>query len=54
MTKKFRDMREQMEKMFGGDIADPNIFPMVFAYQVKLAEYELFLKSLQENENGNT
>jgi hypothetical protein len=43
---------EQMKTMFGESIVDPDVYPKIFAYQAKLASYELKLKETNENSNG--
>ena len=36
-----KTIAERMQKIFGSRLVDPDVFPQQFAYQVKLATYEL-------------
>lgn len=38
---------ETAAEMFGDKLADPHVFPACFAYQLRLAQYELEIQSRQ-------
>lgn len=40
-SKKINAILEKMKEMFGESLADPEVFPKIFQYQVNLAKYEL-------------
>lgn len=41
---------KKLTELFEDRIADPEVFPQIFAYQVKLAKYQLFLDQSPEPE----
>lgn len=43
---------DKLREMFGDHIADPDVFPKQFEYQVKMARYELQLESEKVNDNS--
>jgi hypothetical protein len=42
---------EVMKKLFGDNIVDHEVFPQQFAYQVKLATFQM---RLEQNEQSNS
>lgn len=41
---KAEEITEEMVKLFGDRLVDPEIFPQQFVYQAKLASYQLRLR----------
>ncbi len=46
---KLTQLSEKLNAMFGDEVADQEVFPRLFAYQVKLAMYQLALEEAQTN-----
>ena len=42
------DLDEYLNKMFGDNIQDPDRYPNIFKYQVRLAKYEFSLDQAKE------
>lgn len=42
------DLAKYLDEMFGDQIQDPDVYPNIFAYQVKLAKYQF---ELDQREN---
>lgn len=41
---KAEEIAEEMLKLFGDRVVDPDIYPRQFLYQAKFASYQLYLK----------
>lgn len=50
---KAEQVLEMMLKLFGERMADPEVHPKQFEYQVKLAKFELNLKGKNNDSTGN-
>lgn len=50
IEEKCKELGAKMEEMFGDRLADPDVFPRVFAYQAKLAVYEMKVEEANAKE----
>ena len=50
IEQKCEELGVKMEEMFGDKLADPDVFPRVFAYQARLAMYEMKVEEANAKE----
>lgn len=50
MTPKYdaQKVLEKMKEIYGEEVVDPDVFPRIFDFQVKMAQYELEQESRNE------
>lgn len=45
MNPEIETLGKKLEELFGENLADPEVFPRIFAHQVKFARYEIWRAS---------
>lgn len=44
MTEEAQKIADKMKEMFPNNLVDPEVFPRIFQYQVKLAKFQIQLE----------